>query len=164
MISPNPYKILSWNFQDYHILYIVTTWQIFIKLWEVMSKSQTFCSILCGMIHMSLSKYALIKCQETQSYYVETNKQTYRFNNTLSNVICCIDQVVLFKQLFSIWDCQIWTANCLPGNIVLNIFRVNYWERMFPQCCSKTICLLELFQLEMGHFGSKISQKAENHS
>ena len=33
-ISPNPYKILHWNFHDYHILHIVTTWQIFIKFWD----------------------------------------------------------------------------------------------------------------------------------
>ena len=32
-ISPNLYKISSWNFQDYHILYIVTNWQIVIKFW-----------------------------------------------------------------------------------------------------------------------------------
>ena len=33
-ISHNLYKIFSWNFQDYNILYIVTTWQIFIRLWD----------------------------------------------------------------------------------------------------------------------------------
>ena len=31
---PNPYKIFSWNFQDYHILYIATTLQIFIEFWD----------------------------------------------------------------------------------------------------------------------------------
>ena len=34
MVSPDPYKILNWNFQHYHILYIVTTWQIFSKFWD----------------------------------------------------------------------------------------------------------------------------------
>ena len=34
MVSPDPYKILNWNFQDYHILYIVTTWQSFSKFWD----------------------------------------------------------------------------------------------------------------------------------
>ena len=33
-VSRNLYKIFSWNFQYYNILYIVTTWQIFIRLWD----------------------------------------------------------------------------------------------------------------------------------
>ena len=33
-VSPNRYKILTWNFQDYHILHIVRTWQIFMKFWD----------------------------------------------------------------------------------------------------------------------------------
>ena len=32
-ISLNPYKILTWNCQDYHVLYTVTTCQILIKFW-----------------------------------------------------------------------------------------------------------------------------------
>ena len=39
-ISPYPYKILSWNFQDYHILYIATTSKFFIKFWDEMSHVQ----------------------------------------------------------------------------------------------------------------------------
>ena len=33
MISPNPYKIMSWNVQDYHSN-IPTNWQILIKFWD----------------------------------------------------------------------------------------------------------------------------------
>ena len=33
-ISPNPYKILTWNIQYYHILNIVLTWQILTKFWN----------------------------------------------------------------------------------------------------------------------------------
>ena len=41
-ISPNPYKTLTWNIQYYHILYIVLTWQILIKFWDVSCPSLNY--------------------------------------------------------------------------------------------------------------------------
>ena len=34
-LLPNSYKIMSWNFEDYHsYLIIITNWQILIKFWD----------------------------------------------------------------------------------------------------------------------------------
>ena len=67
-MSPNPYKISRWNFQDYHMLYIATTWQF-------LSNSEMGHVLACitwhGMtqiLQIVLLDYILESCSQTNLF------------------------------------------------------------------------------------------------